>query len=65
MREASTRIVRTIFDLSNATDAKLVLGEVISYPGKWSSYPPHHHPQPEVLSLSLFTRAGIQLCRFG
>ena len=27
MREASTRIVRTIFDLSNATDAKLVLGK--------------------------------------
>ena len=48
MRETSTRIVRTIFDYSNAPQAKLVLGEVIGFPGKWSSYPPHHHPQPEI-----------------
>ena len=48
MRETSTRIVRTIFDYSNAPEAKLVLGEVIGFPGKWSSYPPHHHPQPEI-----------------
>ncbi len=48
MRETSTRIVRTIFDYSNAPDANLVLGEVIGFPGKWSSYPPHHHPQPEI-----------------
>lgn len=48
MRETSTRIVRTIFDDRNAPDANLVLGEVIGFPGKWSSYPPHHHPQPEI-----------------
>lgn len=48
MHETSTRIVRTIFDYSNAPYANLVLGEVIGFPGKWSSYPPHHHPQPEV-----------------
>lgn len=48
MRETSTRIVRTVFDHSNAPQAKLVLGEVIGYPGKWSSYPPHYHPQPEI-----------------
>ena len=48
MRETSTRIVRTIFDDTNAPKANLVLGEVIGFPGKWSSYPPHHHPQPEI-----------------
>ena len=48
MRETSTRIVRTIFDNTNAPQANLVLGEVIGFPGKWSSYPPHHHPQPEI-----------------
>ena len=48
MHETSTRIVRTIFDHSNAPYANLVLGEVIGFPGKWSSYPPHHHPQPEI-----------------
>ncbi len=43
------RVVRTIFDRRNADPAaELVLGEVITFPGKWSSYPPHHHPQPEI-----------------
>lgn len=42
------RIVRTIFDTRNRPHAKLVLGEVINAPGRWSSYPPHHHPQPEI-----------------
>ncbi len=48
MNETSTRIVRTTFDYKNAPFAKLVVGEVIGYPGKWSSYPPHYHPQPEI-----------------
>ncbi|MFC3051938.1 5-deoxy-glucuronate isomerase [Kordiimonas pumila] len=43
------RFVRTIFDDTNSVpEAELVLGEVITMPGKWSSYPPHHHPQPEI-----------------
>lgn len=48
MGETSTRIVRTIFDASTAPYSKLVIGEDINFPGKWSSYPPHHHPQPEI-----------------
>ncbi len=46
--DTSRRVVRTIFDYSNAPYSNLVMGEVINYPGKWSSYPPHHHPQPEI-----------------
>jgi 5-deoxy-glucuronate isomerase len=42
------RVIRTIFDYNNAPYSNLVIGEVISYPGRWSSYPPHHHDQPEV-----------------
>lgn len=42
------RLVRTIFDMRNRPQAKLVLGEVVTAPGRWSSYPPHHHPQPEI-----------------
>lgn len=47
--DASLRYVRTIFD-GSVTDrnAQLVLGEVVNFPGRWSSYPPHHHPQPEI-----------------
>ncbi len=42
------RIVSTMFDLSNAPYSNMVMGEVFNQPGKWSSYPPHHHPQPEL-----------------
>jgi 5-deoxy-glucuronate isomerase len=42
------RVVRTIFDTRNRPTAKLVLGEVVALPGRWSSYPPHHHPHPEI-----------------
>ncbi len=46
--DTAYRIVRTIFDLRNRPEARLVLGEVITFPGRWSSYPPHHHAQPEI-----------------
>ncbi len=46
--DTSRRVVRTIFDYFNAPYSNMVMGEVITYPGKWSSYPPHHHPQPEI-----------------
>lgn len=46
---ACLRLVRTIFDRSNSDpNTELVLGEVITLPGRWSSYPPHHHAQPEI-----------------
>jgi len=48
MRETSTRIIRTILEDPGAAHSNLVLGEVVTFPGKWSSYPPHHHPQPEI-----------------
>ena len=42
------RNICTIFDYSNAPYSNMVLGEVINFPGCWSSYPPHYHPQPEI-----------------
>ncbi|MBQ9015021.1 MAG: 5-deoxy-glucuronate isomerase [Firmicutes bacterium] len=42
------RQIKTFFDHDNAPFSNMVLGEVLNYPGKWSSYPPHYHPQPEV-----------------
>lgn len=47
-QDTARRVVRTVFDYANAPYSKLVIGEVITFPGKWSSYIPHHHPQPEV-----------------
>jgi len=65
LKETSTRIVRTIFDTTNARDANLVLGEVITFPGKWSSYPPHHHPQPEIYYYKFFPENGFGHAELG
>ena len=45
---ACRRLVRTIFDYSTRPEANLVVGEVVNFPGRWSTYPPHHHVQPEI-----------------
>lgn len=43
------RHVKTVFDHSTAPkEAQLVLGEVLNFSGRWSSYPPHHHEQQEI-----------------
>jgi 5-deoxy-glucuronate isomerase len=58
MQETSTRTVRTIFDARTAPYSNLVVGEVINHPGKWSSYPPHHHPQPEIYYYKFLPEKG-------
>lgn len=45
---ACLRNVRLIFDGEARPESNLVIGEVVNYPGRWSSYPPHHHAQPEI-----------------
>ncbi|MDR0629111.1 MAG: 5-deoxy-glucuronate isomerase [Treponema sp.] len=65
MRETSTRIVRTIFDDTNRPESNLVIGEVIGVPGKWSSYPPHHHPQPEIYHYRFLPSQGFGLTAIG
>lgn len=42
------RHVRTIFDKRNRPKSNLVVGEIITLPGRWSSYPSHYHAQPEI-----------------
>jgi 5-deoxy-glucuronate isomerase len=47
--ETCYRLVRLAFDDTNGPpESNLVLGEVINFAGRWSSYPPHHHAQPEI-----------------
>ena len=46
--DTGARDVLTFFDYENAPYSNLVIGEVFSLPGRWSSYVPHSHPQPEV-----------------
>jgi 5-deoxy-glucuronate isomerase len=65
MQETSTRIVRTVFDYSNAPYSNLVVGEVVDHPGKWSSYPPHHHPQPEIYYYKFTPEQGYGFSELG
>lgn len=49
LEDAAFRFVRTYVDDRNGRpEGRLVLGEVVAPQGRWSSYPPHHHAQPEL-----------------
>jgi len=65
MNETSTRVVRTVFDYSNAKHSKLVIGEDITFPGKWSSFPPHGHPQPEIYYYKFYPENGYGFSQIG
>lgn len=62
---AGHRICSTVFDYDNAPYSNMVLGEVFNQPGKWSSYPPHHHPQPEVYYYQFDKPQGFGACFIG
>jgi 5-deoxy-glucuronate isomerase len=57
-RGACRRLVRTVYDYSSRRDSAFVAGEVINLPGRWSSYPPHHHAQPEIYHYRFNAPAG-------
>lgn len=59
LNETSIRTVRTVFDGEIAPESNMVLGEVINHPGKWSSYPPHDHPHPEIYHYRFFPKQGF------
>ena len=65
LQETSTRIVRTVIDGVISPDSELVLGEVINFPGKWSSYPPHVHAQPEIYHYRFFPEQGVGFSMLG
>lgn len=65
MNEASTRIVRTIFDRSTCPETNFFIGEVVSIPGKWSSYPPHFHEEPEIYFYKFLPENGYGFAEIG
>ncbi len=66
LNDTCYRLVRTVFDSHNAPkEAKLVLGEVIAFPGRWSSYPPHHHEQEEIYYYEMEPKTGFAFGQCG
>ena len=61
----SIRSVRTVIDDTIAPYSNLVIGEVINHPGKWSSYPPHDHVQPEVYHYRFLPETGFGFSLIG
>lgn len=65
LNEASTRIVRTFFDRSTCPETNFYIGEVVSYPGKWSSFPPHFHTEPEIYFYKFLPENGYGFAEMG
>jgi 5-deoxy-glucuronate isomerase len=65
VQESALRSVKLIFDRTSRSDSNLVIGEVINLPGRWSSYPPHHHDQPEIYHYRFSDPAGYGHAEIG
>jgi len=65
MNDCSTRIVRTFFDRSNCPETNFFIGEVVHNPGKWSSFPPHQHIEPEMYYYKFYPENGYGLAEYG
>ena len=61
----AVRDVNTIFDYENAPYSNLVVGEVLARQGRWWSYVPHSHPQPEVYYYKFDRKEGFGGCFIG
>lgn len=63
--DACCRTVRTIIDASINPLSNFVLGEDVHKPGRWSGYPNHFHPQPEVYHFRFYPENGFGMQRLG
>ena len=61
----AVRDVVTVFDYEIAPYSNMVLGEVYARQGRWWSYTPHWHPQPEVYYYKFDRPEGFGACFIG
>lgn len=65
LASTTKRQVTTILDYERTPYSNMVLGEITNFPGIWSSYPPHYHPQPEVYYYQFDKPQGFGTCFIG
>jgi 5-deoxy-glucuronate isomerase len=63
--DTACRIFRTIIDVDINPDSNFVLGEDVHLPGRWSGYPNHYHPHPEIYHFEFYPDNGFGLQRLG
>jgi Uncharacterized enzyme involved in inositol metabolism len=61
----AVRDVVTILEYDRAPYSNMVVGEVYARQGRWWSYIPHHHPQPEVYYYKFERPEGFGACFIG
>ena len=61
----AVRDVLTVFDYNNAPYSNMVIGEVYVRQGRWWSYIPHNHPQPEIYYYKFLRSEGFGACFIG
>lgn len=61
----ATREVVDIINIKNSPYSNMVLGEVYALQGRWWSYIPHHHSQPEVYYYKFDRPEGFGACFIG
>lgn len=65
MNDCASRYTRTFFDRSNCPETNFFIGEVVHEPGKWSSFPPHQHVEPEMYYYKFLPENGYGLAEYG
>ena len=63
--DVAVRRVKTFFDYDSAPYSNMVMGEIMSNQGGWSSYVPHSHRQPEVYYYRFDHKNGFGACFIG
>lgn len=61
----AVRDVVDIINIKNSPYSNMVLGEVYARQGRWWSYIPHYHPQPEVYYYKFERPEGFGACFIG
>lgn len=59
LKNTTERIIRMVLDDEKEPWSNMTMGELINKPGLWSSYPPHHHPHPEIYHYRFIPEEGF------